>query len=106
MEDKRPWKVDDPLRGSQSAPAAHTAASGQQSGLQPDTLMRGKSAPAKPPCQKCPKRYPACHDKCEEYLAFRERRLEDYKRRAQAVDMANYTQDRVTKAKRRAGKKP
>ena len=65
-----------------------------------------EKGPWKPPCQHCQERHEACHDTCERYQAFRARRLEDYKRRAQAVDMANYTQDRVTKAKRRAGKKP
>lgn len=35
----------------------------------------------KPPCKDCPNRYPACHDKCEKYKAWKSRLDEVNKRR-------------------------
>jgi len=55
----------------------------------------------KSPCYKCPDRYPNCHDFCEEYQAFKERRQEIHKARTKVNGIDDYFIGAVQKVKKR-----
>ena len=57
----------------------------------------------KPPCLDCPDRYPACHDHCDRYGAFREAKLKEYEKRdkERLSDPGIFLIGQMTKQKRK-----
>lgn len=55
----------------------------------------------KSPCFKCPERYPGCHDYCEEYQSFQERRKEIQMSRLKRNNLDDYFIEAVRKVKKK-----